>query len=177
EAMRILKTCNAKMRRTVRLALWTGEEEGLLGSRAYVMQHFADRNSMELKPGHAKLSAYFNVDNGTGKIRGIYLQGNEAVRPIFEKWMEPFKSMGMTTLSIHSTGGTDHVAFDEVGLPGFQFIQDPIDYETRTHHTNMDVYERIQEADLKQIAVIVASFAYMTANAEQQLPRKPLPKH
>ena len=176
EAMRILKTCNAKMRRTVRLALWTGEEEGLLGSRAYVMEHFADRNSMDLKPDHAKLSAYFNVDNGTGKIRGIYLQGNEAARPIFEKWMMPFKPEGMTTLSARGTGGTDHVSFDEVGLPGFQFIQDPIEYETRTHHTNMDVYERIQAADLKQMAVIVASFVYMTANAEQLLPRKPLPK-
>jgi carboxypeptidase Q len=177
EAMRILKTCGMKMRRTVRLALWTGEEEGLLGSRAYVMEHFADRNSMDLKPDHAKLSAYFNVDNGTGKIRGIYLQGNEAVRPIFEKWMEPFKPEGMTTLSARGTNGTDHVPFDEVGLPGFQFIQDPIEYETRTHHTNMDVYERIQATDLKQMAVIVASFAYMTANADQPLPRKPLPKH
>ena len=176
EAMRILKTCGAKMRRTVRLALWTGEEEGLLGSRAYVKEHFADRSTMDLKPDHAKLSAYFNVDNGTGKIRGIYLQGNEGVRPVFEKWMEPFKPEGMTTLSARGTGGTDHVSFDEVGLPGFQFIQDPIEYETRTHHTNMDVYERIQAADLKQMAVIVASFAYMTANAEQLLPRKPLPK-
>jgi Zn-dependent M28 family amino/carboxypeptidase len=177
EAMRILKTCNAKMRRTVRLALWTGEEEGLLGSRAYVMQHFADRNTMDLQPDFAKLSAYFNVDNGTGKIRGIYLQGNEAVQPIFEKWMEPFKSEGMTTLSARGTGGTDHMSFDEVGLPGFQFIQDPIEYETRTHHTNMDVYERIQAADLKQMAVIIASFVYMTANAEQLLPRKPPAKH
>jgi len=176
EAMRILKLSGLKMRRTVRLALWTGEEEGLLGSRAYVKEHFGDRQSMELKPDHAKVSAYFNVDNGTGKIRGVYLQGNEAVRPIFEKWMEPFKSMGMTTLSIRGTGGTDHLAFDEVGLPGFQFIQDPIEYDSRTHHTNMDVYERIQEADLKQMAVIVASFVYMTANANEQLPRKPLPK-
>jgi len=177
EAMRILKASHLKMRRTVRLALWTGEEEGLLGSRAYVREHFADRKSMRLLPGHAKLSAYFNVDNGTGKICGIYLQGNEAVRPIFENWMEPFESMGMTTLSPRSAGGTDHVSFDEVGLPGFQFIQDPIEYETRTHHTNMDVYERIQEADLKQMAVIVATFAYQAANAEQMLPRKPLPKH
>jgi hypothetical protein len=177
EAMRILKTCNVKMRRTVRLALWTGEEEGLLGSRAYVQQHFADRISGDLKPEHARLSAYFNVDNGTGKIRGIYLQGNEAVRPIFEKWMEPFKSEGMTTLSARGTGATDHVSFDDAGLPGFQFIQDPIEYDTRTHHTNMDVYERIQAADLKQMAVIVASFVYMTANAEQLLPRKPLSKH
>jgi carboxypeptidase Q len=177
EAIRILKTCGVKLRRTVRLALWTGEEEGLLGSRAYVLQHFADRNSMELKPDHAKLSAYFNVDNGTGKIRGIYLQGNEGVRPMFEKWMEPFKSEGMTTLSARGTGGTDHVSFDEVGLPGFQFIQDPIEYDSRTHHTNMDVYERIQEADLKQMAVVVATFAYQAANADQLLPRKPLPKH
>jgi carboxypeptidase Q len=176
EALRILKVSGLKMRRTVRLALWTGEEEGLLGSRAYVKEHFGDRQSMELKPDHAKVSAYFNVDNGTGKIRGVYLQGNEEVRPIFEKWMEPFKSMGMTTLSIRGTGGTDHFSFDEVGLPGFQFIQDPIEYEPRTHHTNMDVYERIQEADLKQMAVIVASFVYMTANAQAQLPRKPLPK-
>jgi carboxypeptidase Q len=176
EAMRILKACNAKMRRSVRLGLWTGEEEGLLGSRAYVMQHFADRNSMDLQPDYAKLSAYFNVDNGTGKIRGIYLQGNESLRPIFEKWMEPFKAEGMTTLAARSVGGTDHVSFDEVGLPGFQFIQDPIEYETRTHHTNMDVYERIQAADLKQMAVIVASFVYMTANADQILPRRPLTK-
>ena len=176
EAMRILKTCNLKMRRTVRLALWTGEEEGLLGSRAYVGAHFADRQNMKLRADHAKISAYFNVDNGTGKIRGIYLQENEAARPIFEKWMAPFQSMGMTTLAIRGVGGTDHASFDEVGLPGFQFIQDPIEYETRTHHTNMDVYERLQEADLKQMAVIVASFAYMTANSEQLLPRKPLPK-
>jgi len=176
EAMRILESSNVKMRRTVRLGLWTGEEEGLFGSRAYVAEHFADRNSMDLKTEHAKLSAYFNVDNGTGKIRGIYLQDNDAVRPIFEKWMLPFKAEGMTTLSPRSTGGTDHVSFDEVGLPGFQFIQDPIEYESRTHHTNMDVYERIQEADLKQMAVIVASFVYMTATAEQLLPRKSLPK-
>jgi carboxypeptidase Q len=176
EAIRILKVSGLKTRRTVRFALWTGEEEGLLGSRAYVKEHFGDRQSMELKPDHAKVSAYFNVDNGTGKIRGVYLQGNEAVRPVFEKWMEPFKSMGMTTLSARGTGGTDHVSFDEVGLPGFQFIQDPIEYDSRTHHTNMDVYERIQEADLKQMAVIVASFVYMTANANELLPRKPLPK-
>lgn len=177
EAMRILKASGEKMRRAVRLALWTGEEEGLLGSRAYVKEHFGDRNSMELKPDHAKLSAYFNLDNGTGKIRGIYLQDNGAVRSIFEKWMEPFKSQGMTTLAARGTGGTDHMSFDEIGLPGFQFIQDPIEYDSRTHHTNMDTYERIQEADLKQMAVIVATYAYMTANAAELLPRKPLPKH
>src|SRR3982074_1768739 len=129
---------------------------------------------MELKTRRAKVSAYFNEDNGTGNIGGVNLQGNEAVRPVFEKWIEPFKSMGMTTLSIRGTGGTDHVSFDEVGLPGFQFIQDPIEYDSRTHHTNMDVYERIQEADMKQMAVIVASFVYMTANAHDLLPRKPL---
>jgi len=176
EAMRILKASNAKMRRTVGLGLWTGEEEGLLGSRAYVQQHFADRKSMQTKPDFARLSAYFNVDNGTGKIRGFYLQGNESVRPVFEKWMEPFKPDGMTTLSARGTNGSDHVAFDEVGLPGFQFIQDPIEYETRTHHTNMDVFERIQAADVKQMAVIVASYVYMTANAAELLPRKPMPK-
>src|SRR5262249_30736159 len=136
EAMRILKASELKMRRTVRLALWTGEEEGLLGSRAYVAAHFADRQNMHLQPDHAKVSAYYNVDNGTGKIRGVFMQGNEDVRAPFAKWMEPFKSMGMTTLSSRSTGSTDHVSFDEVGLPGFQFIQDPIEYETRTHHTN-----------------------------------------
>lgn len=174
EAMLILKASGLRMRRTVRLALWTGEEEGLLGSRAYVKQHFADRRDMQRKPEYAKLSAYFNLDDGTGKIRGIYLQGNEAVRPIFEKWIKPFRGMGMTTLSPRSTGSTDHVSFDEVGLPGFAFIQDPIEYETRTHHTNMDVYERIQEADMKQMAVIAASFAYLTANADQEFPRKPL---
>jgi len=177
EAMRILKASDLKMRRTVRLALWTGEEEGLLGSRAYVNAHFVDRQNKKLRPDHAKLSAYYNMDNGTGNIRGIYLQEDEGARPVFEKWMEPFQSVGMTTLAIRGVGGTDHVSFDEVGLPGFQFIQDPIEYETRTHHTNMDVYERLQEADLKQMAVIVASFAYMTANADELLPRKPLPKH
>ena len=176
EAMRILKNSGLKMRRTVRLALWTGEEEGLLGSRAYVKEHFAERDKMKLKDEHAKLSAYYNLDNGTGKIRGIYMQGNEALRTIFEKWIQPFKELGMTTLSIRTVGGTDHLSFDEVGLPGFQFIQDPIDYDPRTHHTNMDVLERIQEGDLKQAAVIIASFVYLTANAEQQLPRKPLPK-
>ena len=171
EAMRILKACNVKTRRTVRLALWTGEEEGLLGSRAYVKEHFADRESKKFKPDASRFSAYFNLDNGTGKIRGIYLQNNDAVKPIFEQWMEPFKAQGMTTLAPRRTGGTDHVSFDEAGLPGFQFIQDPIEYDSRTHHTNMDVYERIQETDLKQMAVIVASFAYMTANAERLLPR------
>jgi carboxypeptidase Q len=175
EAIRILKASGLKMRRTVRIGLWTGEEEGLLGSRAYVKAHFGDPETMKLTPEHPKLDAYYNIDNGTGKIRGVYLQGNEAVAPIFSAWMEPFHSLGMTTLSIRNTGGTDHLAFNAVGLPGFQFIQDPMDYDTRTHHSNMDVYERVQEADMKQIAVIVASFVYMTANRADMIPRKPLP--
>ena len=175
EAIRILKATGMPMRRTVRVGLWTGEEEGLLGSRAYVKAHFGDPETMKLLPEHAKLDAYYNIDNGTGKIRGVYLQGNEAVTPIFAKWMEPFHGLGMTTLTMRNTGGTDHLAFNAVGLPGFQFIQDPLDYDSRTHHSNMDVYERIQEPDMKQIAVIVASFVYMTANRPEMLPRKPLP--
>lgn len=176
EAMRILKASEVKMRRTVRMALWTGEEQGLLGSRAYVRDHFAERQTMTLKPEHAQLAAYFNVDNGTGAIRGVFLQRNEAVAPVFQAWMEPFRNIGMTTLSIRNTLSTDHVAFDEVGLPAFQFIQDPMEYTTRTHHTNMDVYDRIQPSDLIQNAVIVASFAYHAANRDQKLPRKPLPR-
>lgn len=176
EAMRILKATGLKMRRTVRIGLWTGEEEGLLGSRAYVKEHFGDPSTMQLQPEQAKLDAYYNVDNGTGKIRGIYLQGNEAIAPLFEEWMKPFHNLGMTTLTIRNTGGTDHLSFDAVGLPGFQFIQDPIDYDSRTHHTNMDLYERIQQPDMKQMAVIVASFVYLTANREEMVPRRPLPK-
>jgi carboxypeptidase Q len=175
EAMRILKATHLKMRRTVRLGLWTGEEEGLLGSRAYVTQHFADRADMKLKPDHAKFAGYFNLDNGTGAIRGVYLQSNEAVAPIFQAWMQPFKNLGMTTLSIRNTGGTDHLSFDAVGLPGFQFIQDPLEYNSRTHHSNMDVYERVQAPDMMKNAVILASFGYLTANREEKLPRKPLP--
>jgi hypothetical protein len=175
EAMRILKATGLKMRRTVRMGLWTGEEQGLLGSRAYVTEHFADRATMKLKPEHGKFSVYFNVDNGTGKIRGVYLQGNEAAAPVFEAWMKPFANMGMTTLTTRNTGGTDHLSFDAVGLPGFQFIQDEIEYDARTHHSNMDVYERIQEEDMKQMAVIVASLVYHAANRAQLFPRKPLP--
>jgi Zn-dependent M28 family amino/carboxypeptidase len=175
EAMRILKASGVKLRRTVRLGLWGGEEQGLLGSRNYVKARFADRATMQLKPDHSKVSAYFNIDNGTGAIRGVYLQGNEAVAPIFQAWMEPFRNMGMTTVAIRRTGGTDHTAFDEVGLPGFQFIQDEIEYNARTHHSNMDVYERVQANDLIQNAVIVAAFVYHAANREELLPRKPLP--
>jgi carboxypeptidase Q len=176
EAMRILKASGVKLRRTVRIGLWGGEEQGLLGSKAYIKAHFGDPESMQLKPDHAKLAGYFNVDNGTGAIRGVYLQGNEAVAPIFQAWMEPFKNLGMTTLAIRNTGGTDHLSYDAVGLPGFQFIQDEVEYDTRTHHSNMDVYERIQPQDLMRNAVIVASFVYNTANREEKLPRKPLPK-
>jgi carboxypeptidase Q len=176
EALRILKAIGVKPRRTIRLALWDGEEGGHLGSITYVKNHFGDPATMQLKPAHAKLAGYFNLDNGTGKIRGVYLQGNEAVRPIFESWLQPFHYLGATTLVIQSVGGTDHLDFDHVGLPGFQFIQDPIDYETRTHHTNLDVYESILPDDLKQAAVIAASFVYHTAMRDEKLPRKPLPK-
>ena len=176
EAMRILKASGLKPRRTIRVGLWTGEEQGLLGSRAYVKQHFADRADMVLKPEHAKLAAYFNMDNGGGAFRGVYLQGNEAVSPIFEAWMKPFASLGMSTLTIRPTSGTDHLSFDAVGLPGFQFVQDPLEYGSRTHHTNLDVYERAIPDDLVQNAITIATFAYHAANREQPLPRKPLPK-
>lgn len=175
EAMRILKDTGVKLRRTVRIALWTGEEEGLLGSKAYVLQHFGDPKTMALKPEQARVSAYFNVDNGTGAIRGVYLQGNEAVAPIFARWMEPFHDLGMDTLTLRNTGGTDHLSFDAVGIPGFQFIQDPVEYETETHHSNMDLYDRVQAGDLMKDAVIVASFVYDAANRDDMLPRKPLP--
>ena len=131
---------------------------------------------MVLKPEHAKFAGYFNVDNGTGLIRGVYLQGNEAVAPIFQQWMEPFKNLGVTTLTIRNTGGTDHLSYDAVGLPGFQFIQDPMDYSTRTHHSNMDVYDHVQAGDLMQASAIMAAFVYNTAMRPEMLPRKPLPK-
>lgn len=175
EAMRLLKAAGIPLKRTVRLALWGGEEQGLLGSRAYVKEHFGDPATMQLTPAHATLSGYFNVDNGTGQIRGVYLQGNEAIGPLFNSWMQPFHSMGMTTTTIRNTGGTDHLSFDAVGLPGFQFIQDDLEYDTRTHHSNMDTYERLQAQDLMQNAVIVASFVAQAANRDGLLPRKPLP--
>jgi Zn-dependent M28 family amino/carboxypeptidase len=199
EAVRILKALDIRPRRTIRIGLWSGEEEGLLGSQGYVEHHFGSRPHMDepgmkdmptllrreagevtVKPEQAKVSAYFNVDNGTGKIRGVHLQENEAVAPIFEAWMRPFKDLGMNTLTMRNTGGTDHLSFDAVGIPGFQFIQDPIEYETRTHHSNMDVYDRLQPEDLKQAAVVVAAFVYDAAMRDQMLPRKqiekPLPK-
>ena len=194
EAVRILKTLGVQPRRTIRIALWSGEEQGLLGSRAYVNNHFASRPAptpgaandivaqirgpqgpLTLKPDHDKFSVYFNLDNGTGKVRGVYLQGNEAARSIFRAWLAPFKDLGASTLTISNTGGTDHQAFDGVGLPGFQFIQDPVEYDTRTHHSNMDVYDRIQADDMKQASVIMAAFVYNAAMRDDKFPRKPMP--
>lgn len=194
EAVRILKALNIKPRRTIRIALWTGEEEGLFGSRGYVKQHFGSAKlstapdqmqlpefmrraagPLEVKPEQRLISGYFNVDNGSGKIRGVYTQGNSAIAPIFAQWIAPLKDLGVTTITNRNTGGTDHLSFDAVGIPGFQFIQDPLDYETRTHHSNQDVYERLQPADLKQIATVEAIFLYDAAQREQMLPRKPLP--
>jgi hypothetical protein len=175
EALRILHASGLPLRRTVRLALWTGEEQGLLGSQGYVAEHFAPRDTMDLRPGHAGLSAYFNMDNGTGAIRGVYLEGNDAIRPIFRAWMEPLESLGMTTLSMRGTGGTDHLRFDEVGLPGFQFIQDPVEYGTHSHHTQMDLYDRVQAEDLMKNAAIIATFVYHAANRDALLPRQALP--
>ena len=228
EAMRILKQSGVRLRRTVRIGLWTGEEQGLLGSAQYVAAHFGSRATLpntttnaaappsaassssatppaanapaanppgiaaqqpggrggggrgalgplQLKPGHAKLAGYFNIDNGTGAIRGVYLQGNDAVAPIFREWMEPFHSLGMTHLTIRNTGGTDHQSYDRIGLPGFQFIQDEIEYNSMTHHTNLDSYERLQPSDMMKNATIAAAFAYLAANRDEMLPRKPLP--
>jgi carboxypeptidase Q len=195
EAVRIINALGIKPRRTIRIGLWTGEEQGLLGSQWYVAHHFGtrpeskdpdrkgdptvirrDAGPMTVKPEAAKVSAYFNVDNGTGKLRGVYMQENAAVEPIFEAWMKPFRDLGMDTLTMRTTGGTDHLSFDAVGIPGFQFIQDPVEYDTRTHHSNMDVYDRLQPEDLKQAAVIVASFVYLAAQRDQMFPRKPVEK-
>lgn len=175
EALRILKATGLQPKRTIRLALWSGEEQGLIGSRNYVGSHFANTADMKLKPEHEKLSAYYNLDNGTGKIRGIYLQGNAAAGPVFAPWLVPFKDLGATTVTISNTGGTDHQSFDAVGLPGFQFIQDGMDYNTRTHHSNQDTYDRLSADDLMQAATIVASFAYNTAQRAEKIPRKELP--
>jgi carboxypeptidase Q len=194
EAMRILRALDVKPRRTIRIALWSGEEQGLLGSRAYVAEHFGSRPAaapeerdlpsflrrdsgpVTVKPDHAKLSAYFNVDNGTGRIRGIYAERNAAVAPIFEAWLGPLKDLGATTVTLRQTRGTDHVSFDSVGLPAFQFIQDEADYETRTHHTNLDVFDRLQKPDLMQAAVVLATFAYEAAMRPERLPRRPVPR-
>lgn len=176
EAMRILKTLGIQPKRTIRIALWDGEEEGLLGSFHYVKNHFGDPADMKLKPEQEKISAYYNLDNGSGKIRGIFTQGNEMVAPIFKEWLEPFADLGAGTVTLHSAGSTDHVSFDAVGIPGFQFIQDPLDYESRTHHTNMDNYDHLLMGDLRQAATILASFVYNTAMRAEKMPRKPLPK-
>jgi len=175
EVMRILKSLNLKMDRTVRMGLWGGEEEGLLGSRAYVKEHFADPTVMKPTTEHDNFSSYFNIDNGTGRIRGIYLQGNEMARPIFETWFAALKDLTPGVITIRNTGGTDHLSYDGVGLPGFQFVQDPMDYDTRTHHSNMDVYDRIQQADMEQMAIIEAAFVYNAATRPDKFPRKELP--
>jgi len=194
EVMRILTALHVQPRRTIRIALWSGEEEGLFGSRGYVREHFGSAplstapdqaalpefmrraaGPLELKPEQRLISGYFNVDNGSGKIRGVYLQGNAAIAPIFEQWIAPLKDLGVTTLTMQNTGGTDHLSFDAVGIPGFQFIQDPLDYETRTHHSNMDVYEELRPADLKQAATVEAIFVYNAAMRDPMLPRKPVP--
>src|SRR5580700_2312114 len=175
EVMRILKSLNLKMDRTVRMALWGGEEEGLLGSAAYVRDHFADPADMKLKPEHAGFAGYFNIDNGTGKIRGIYLQGNEMARPIFEQWFAAIKDLAPGAVTIRNTTGTDHQSFDAVGLPGFQFIQDPLDYETRTHHSDMDTFDRLHQADLEQSAIVEAIFLWNTSQRDAMMPRKPYP--
>ncbi|HKP35375.1 MAG TPA: M20/M25/M40 family metallo-hydrolase [Pyrinomonadaceae bacterium] len=195
EAVRIIQALGLKPRRTIRIALWTGEEQGLLGSRAYVAQHFGKMETpattAAATPGggdgtpatpatpvlvkmadYDKLAGYFNLDNGTGKIRGVYLQGNEAIAGLFRQWLAPFRDLGAETLSLSNTGGTDHLAFDGIGLPGFQFIQDEIEYDTRTHHSNMDVFDRIQSDDMKQAATIMAAFVYQTAMRDDKLPRK-----
>ena len=194
EVMRIFNTLQVKPRRTIRIGLWTGEEQGLFGSRGYVKQHFGyvprstapdqlekpesmrkPTGPVVIKPEQPEISGYFNVDNGTGKILGIYLQENTAIAPIFLQWMEPLKDLGVTTITARNTGGTDHLSFDAVGIPGFQFIQDRLDYESRTHHSNMDTYERLQPGDLAQAATVEAIFVYNAAMRDQMLPRKPLP--
>jgi carboxypeptidase Q len=175
EVMRILKTVGAKPRRTIRLALWGAEEEGLLGSKAYVQAHLGDLKTMTLKPEHQKISAYYNLDNGTGRIHGVWMQGNLAVVPIFEDWLTPLRDFGVTTLTPQSVRGSDYLSFDDIGIPAFQFMQDRLEYNSRTHHSNMDVVDRVQREDLVQMAVVVATFAYNTAMRDEKLPRKALP--
>ncbi len=172
EAIRILKSIGVKPRRTIRIALWDAEEEGLIGSRNYVKNHFFDGDKKEKKPEYDKFDSYFNYDNGSGKIRGIYAQGNNAVVPIFEEWLEPFNDLGASTVTIRNTGSTDHVSFDAVGLPGFQFIQDDLEYSTLTHHSNMDVVDHVSRGDLMQSATIMASFIYNAAMRDEKLPGK-----
>ena len=199
EAVRIFKALGIKPRRTIRIALWTGEEEGFYGSRGYVFTHFGDTDKETLrkidfeayeknwrnplgdstklivKPEYNKISGYFNYDNGSGRIRGIYIQENFQVRPIFEEWMKPLRDLGVTTIALQPTDGTDHLPFDYIGIPGFQFIQDPLDYFPTLHHTNQDIYDHCVPEDLVQSAVVMASFVYFTAMRDEMLPRKPLP--
>jgi carboxypeptidase Q len=176
EAVRLLKILGVQPRRTIRIALWGGEEQGLKGSFGYVKKHFGDPLDMQLKPEQKDVSVYFNLDNGTGKIRGIYVQDDKAAKPIFESWFQPFADLGATYVTLSNTGQSDHLSFDAVGIPAFGFIQDPLDYATRTHHTNMDVYDHLALDDLKQAAVIVAGFVYDAAMRNSLMPRKPLPK-
>jgi hypothetical protein len=175
EAMRILKAVGVRPRRTIRVALWGGEEQGLLGSRAYVRDHLAEIETMTLKPEHARLSAYFNSDNGTGRVRGIWLQSNMAARPIFEQWMAPLKDLGVTVIGPRSVVSTDHVSFDNAGIPAFEFLVDRLEYNARTHHSNMDTFDRVQRDDLVQQATVAAVFAYNAAAREERFPRKALP--
>lgn len=179
EALRILKAVGAKPRRTIRIGLWGGEEQGLLGSRAYVKEHFADPLALsqtgQVKPEHEKLSCYFNIDNGTGRIRGVWSQGNLAVTKIFEQWAEPLRDLGVTIISPRSVTSTDHLSFEAVGLPGFQFVQERLEYNSRTHHSNMDTVDHVQRDDMVQMATVVAVFAYNAAMRNEKLPRKALP--
>ncbi len=172
EALRILKTVGAKPRRTIRIGLWGAEEQGLMGSRAYVREHYGDPAANALKPAHEKLSAYFNSDNGTGRVRGIWTQGNTAVEPIFRQWMEPLKDLGVFAIGPRPVTSTDHVSFDAVGLPAFQFMVDRLEYNSRTHHSNMDTFDRVQGDDMIQQATVIAVFAYNAAMRDSRLPRK-----
>jgi Zn-dependent M28 family amino/carboxypeptidase len=188
EAARILLASGLKPRRTIRVGLWSGEEQGLNGSREYVKQHFGEMEgggrmaalmgggsgTLIKKADYDKLSAYYNMDNGTGQFRGIYTQSNPYVGTIFNAWMQPFNEWGVSTVTLMNTGGTDHLSFDAIGLPGFQFIQDPIEYSDRTHHSNQDNYDRLQAQDLKRNAIIMAAFAYQTAMMDGKIPRKPM---
>ena len=175
EVMRILKTVNANPRRTIRIALWGGEEQGLLGSRAYVKQHLADPTTMVLKPEHEKIAAYFNSDNGTGRVRGIWMQGNLAVTPIFEQFIAPLRDLGVVALGPRAVTSTDHVAFDAVGIPAFQVMVDRLEYNSRTHHSTMDVVDRVQRDEMVQHATVLAVLVYQTAQRDEKLPRKALP--
>jgi hypothetical protein len=193
EAVRILKALGVKPKRTIRIALWSGEEQGLFGSQGYVKQHFGafaepehpdpastpsfmrSKGKLTTTKEWETLDAYYNLDNGTGKVRGVYTQENYAIAPIFAQWIAPLKDLGVTTISYRNTGGTDHLSYDAVGLPGFQYIQDDMDYDTRTHHSNMDTFDRLHAADLQQAAVVEAIFLYNTSEREQMMPRKPFP--